>query len=147
MSASPLLLLLLLQTPCLVAAATTTTPNALNPPVLDRLPAGAIKPLGWLKRQAELMTTGLTGSLPYWAGGFKNTEWVGATTDTRGDEQGGEYYMNGMIPLSCQIDTPKLRELREVSVAKILRVSAQNTEKTHVFFEAFCSKTPLRPPG
>lgn len=32
--------------------------RTLNPPMLDRLPAGAIVPHGWLKDEAMLMSTG-----------------------------------------------------------------------------------------
>ena len=42
----------------------------LHPPKLDRLPAGSILPDGWLLRQAELMSTGLTGALPFWHTGI-----------------------------------------------------------------------------
>lgn len=97
---------------------------SLKPPKLDRLPVGAILPDGWLLRQAELMSTGLTGVLPFWhnilAAPYYQSIWIAGTGPFNRDEQEGEYYMNGMIPLSCQIDAPKLRELREASITKIL---------------------------
>ena len=43
-----------------------------------------------------------------------------------GEEQGGEYFINGMYPLTCQIDIPELREIREASVHKILHQAGRN---------------------
>ena len=37
------------------------------------------------------------------------------------EEQGGGYYLNGMIPLSCQVDLPHLRALRDASIPHILK--------------------------
>lgn len=71
------------------------------------------------------MSSGMTGFLPFGADDFKNSMWIAGKTG-RSDEQGGEYYMNGMIPLSCQIDVPELRELREASIAKILHTQASD---------------------
>ena len=63
-------------------------PNKLNPPALNRLPAGAIRPEGWLKDVATLMADGLTGALPFWSGDYDNSKWIAGKTDGKSDEQG-----------------------------------------------------------
>ena len=151
----------------------------LAPPALDRLPAGAIQPKGWLLAQAMLQGNGMTGALGYFGGGISTSLWIdnningtaeptvpadpplppgdcastgadsaeaaGPSECPRGcsfeygmrgepntckrvgddlgahEEQGGGYYLNGMIPLSCQADLPHLRALRDASATKILR--------------------------
>lgn len=111
-----------------VLVASAGAADTLYAPALARLPVGAIQPEGWLKAEAELMVAGSTGGLGFWpGGGIAESKWlVGKTTN--GEEQGGEYYMNGLIPLTCQVDAPALRELREASVSKILaHVGANGT--------------------
>ena len=60
----------------LVAAAVPPVAAAglLFPPVLDRLPAGAISPEGWLLKQAHIQAAGLTGGLATWEGGMPKSE-------------------------------------------------------------------------
>ena len=50
--------------------------SMLAPPVLDRLPAGAIQPRGWLLDQANLQGNGMTGALGYFGGGISTSLWI-----------------------------------------------------------------------
>jgi hypothetical protein len=96
----------------------------LHAPVLDRLPAGAILPDGWLKKQAHIQAAGETGGLAVWpGGGISGNRYMPDTDNHEGGMQGGEYFINGMFPLTCLIDIPVLRDYRERSVRKILHNS------------------------
>jgi hypothetical protein len=73
----------------------------LFPPQLDRLPVGAVKPMGWLLRQAEIQAKGLTGGLATWKpGGPASSKYMPGKT-TSSEEQGGEYYINGNFSNIC----------------------------------------------
>jgi len=66
----------------------TTNATQLKSPTFDRLPAGAIKPEGWLLRQAHIQAAGLTGGLATWAGGgVQASKWMPGPF-TGGEEQG-----------------------------------------------------------
>jgi len=104
--------------------------QAIHATALDRLPAGAILPTGWLKAQAGLQANGMTLGLGFWAsGGIADDYCVdpslnGTVIMKPGKgQQGGEYDLNGTIPLSCQVDQPLLRRLREASIVKILNTT------------------------
>lgn len=93
----------------------------LVPPKLSRLNAGAIQPRGWLQAQAELQGHGMTGALGYYGGGISASMWwPGNGKKSNGEEQGGGYYINGMFPLSCQGDFPRLRALRDAGAKHIV---------------------------
>ena len=101
--------------------------KVLLPPVLDRLAAGAIMPEGWLLNQAHIQAAGLTGGAASWPGvGINVGRYMPTGGGNTGEEQGGEYYINGMYPLTCQIDIPELRDIRERSVHKILHQTGRN---------------------
>merc|ERR1711871_1091572 len=68
--------------------------NVLFPPALDRLAAGAVKPQGWLLRQAQIQAKGLTGGLATWKPGGPAQSKYMPGPNTGGEEQGGEYYIN-----------------------------------------------------
>ena len=69
-------------------------------PALDRLPVGRIMPAGWLKAEEELMAAGSTFGLGFWSGGgISASKWLADPKKTGGEEQGGEYFMNGFVPL------------------------------------------------
>ena len=107
------------------AAASSTSSSTLHAPVLDRLPAGAIVPEGWLLKQAHVQANGETGGLAVWLGGgiAENCYMPFATGSVHAKcgMQGGEYFINGMFPLTAIIDVPALRDIRERSVGRILR--------------------------
>eukprot|EP01049_Picozoa_sp_SAG25_P022186 SAG25_NODE_8680_length_409_cov_1.003226_1_plen_89_part_10 len=57
-------------------ARVTSAAAGLFPPALERLPAGAIQPKGWLKDQADLQGNGMTGALGFWGGGISHSLWI-----------------------------------------------------------------------
>eukprot|EP01047_Picozoa_sp_COSAG01_P106918 COSAG01_NODE_35979_length_524_cov_0.724706_1_plen_140_part_10 len=73
----------------------------------------------------------MTGALGFWGGGISHSLWIPPKPDCAKEgcgrkpsgEQGSGYYLNGMIPLTCQVDLPQLRELRDASVQHILNIS------------------------
>ena len=107
----------------------TTRASTLHPPALDRLPAGAILPKGWLLAQAHVQAAGETGGLASWdqAGIAGNVYLPGTDSCKIAGLQGGEYFLNGVFPLTCEIDVPELRDIRDRSVAKILHCTAHSS--------------------
>ena len=111
---------MLLLTVLLVAAGTaapahTHVPHAarqLRPPTLRRLPTGATKPNGWLERELQLQAKGMTGQLPYFWGYINHSNWMNPSGGSM-PEQFVPYYVNGLFPLSYQLDDPNLNALRD----------------------------------
>ena len=93
-------------------------PEMLRPPLLQRLNAGTTKPKGWLKTELTLQARGLSGQLPYFWQYFNQSAWMGGKG--KDPQQFLPYYLQGMVPLSYQIDDTNLRELREQYIAFIL---------------------------
>ena len=90
----------------------------LRPPMFQRLPTGATKPLGWLRDELALQARGLSGQLPYFWVYFNQTAWMGGKG--KDPEQFLPYYLQGMIPLSYQLEDANLVQLREQYIAYIL---------------------------
>ncbi len=109
----------------ILVLATYAAAAQLAPPALDRLPAGAIHPRGWLKAQAEAQVSGFTGGCTVSpVCGIMQSKWL-ANDDydvNKGNEQGGGYFLNGFMPLTCQVDVgDELRAYREATIDKNLR--------------------------
>jgi hypothetical protein len=98
----------------------------LRPPALQRLPTGATKPLGWLKDELALQARGLSGQLPYFWLYFNQSAWMGEKG--RDPQQFLPYYLQGMIPLSYQLDDANLVRLREQYIAYILANQTSRTD-------------------
>ena len=112
------------------AAAASSTPTPpfpppLHRPALTRLGAGSIKPLGWLLDELNLQAKGISGQLPFFWHYLNWTDWMGTGKDPYGREGGAPrqflpYYLNGLIPLSYQVDDPNLVMLRHRYMTHIL---------------------------
>jgi hypothetical protein len=112
---------------CIVIAQSQA--QLLHPPVLTRLPTGATKPNGWLKDELLLQAEGMTGQLPKFWHYLNHSDWMGSSKDPYGREGGAPrqflpYYLNGLLPLSYQVDDDNLAALREKYMGYIL--GAQN---------------------
>lgn len=76
--------------------------NAFNP-----LPLGAVKPLGWLKRQLRVQADGQTGHLDqFWPSLDATSGWLGGTGESW---ERGPYYLDGLIPLAWQLEDEELK--------------------------------------
>ena len=77
---------------------------------MERLPAGSVKPQGWLRKQLELQRDGLTGygeELYFDIGG---SDWL--SRGKRGGQFGwerGPYYAKGLTALAFALDDEKLK--------------------------------------
>ena len=115
-----------------------TPPRELKAPVLQRLAVGATKPMGWLLDELTLQAKGLSGQLPYFWHYLNYSTWTGLSNradaprgkDPYGREGGSpdqfmSYYLNGLVPLSYQVEDENLVALRTRYLTYILE--QQNT--------------------
>jgi hypothetical protein len=78
----------------------------LAPAVFYRLPLTAVRPAGWLREQLRIQAEGITGQLgDFWADVGPNSGWLGGTGESW---ERGPYYLDGLLPLACLLDDPKL---------------------------------------
>ena len=82
--------------------------RALLDPALRRLPTGSSKPRGWFLDELALQAKGTSGQLPYFWNYFNKSAWVNPPGTKGGSkpEQFVPYYLNGLVPLSYQVDEP-----------------------------------------
>lgn len=78
-------------------------------PQFVRLPVGAIRPTGWLKRQLEIQAQGLTGYADEFV--FTNSQWKGGCGNRL---IGPPYrymsnYLEGLVPLAWLLDDARLK--------------------------------------
>jgi uncharacterized protein len=71
------------------------------------LPLGSIRPTGWLKNQLEIQANGLGGHLDEtWADVGPNSGWLGGKGESW---ERGPYFVDGLLPLACQLDDARLK--------------------------------------
>lgn len=71
------------------------------------LPAGSIKAAGWLRRQLEIQAGGLGGHLDeFWPIVGSDSGWLGGKGESWED---GPYFLDGLVPLAWQLDSPQLK--------------------------------------
>lgn len=91
-------------------------PLAANP--MAKLPLGAVKPAGWLKRQLELMAVGMTGKLPELSKFLASDNgWFG--TDNEGWEE-QPYWFRGFYCLARLTGEPRLLSEAERWIEAVL---------------------------
>ena len=71
--------------------------QTLDPVAYALVPSNTIKPLGWLKTEIELQTSGQAGSLPKFYCDVQHSEWLGGTCDSGFGER-FPYWINGQLP-------------------------------------------------
>lgn len=79
----------------------------LSPQPYYPLPVGSIRPEGWLKRQLEIQAAGLTGFLgDIWPDVGPDSGWLGGKGESW---ERGPYYLDGLLPLAWQLESPQLK--------------------------------------
>ena len=71
------------------------------------LPTGSIRASGWLLRQLQIQAGGLGGHLDeFWPIVGPDSGWSGGKGESWED---GPYFLDGLVPLAWQLDSPKLK--------------------------------------
>jgi len=71
------------------------------------LPTGSIKAGGWLLRQLRIQASGLGGHLDeFWPIVGPDSGWTGGKGESWED---GPYFLDGLVPLAWQLDSPQLK--------------------------------------
>ncbi|MET0618154.1 MAG: beta-L-arabinofuranosidase domain-containing protein [Luteibacter sp.] len=82
-------------------------PAPLAPQPLQLLPAGAIRPSGWLRRQLEIQAAGLGGRVDEtWPDLGPDSGWLGGKGESW---ERGPYFVDGLLPLAWQLDSAPLK--------------------------------------
>jgi hypothetical protein len=82
-------------------------PAPLARPPFALLPAGSIEPAGWLLRQLQVQAAGLGGHLDeFWPIVWPDSGWSGGSGESWED---GPYFLDGLVPLAWQLDSPRLK--------------------------------------
>jgi uncharacterized protein len=90
----------------------------LVPAPFRELPAGAVQPAGWLRRQLWLQAIGITGHLgEIWPDVGSNSAWLGGTGE---DWERGPYYLDGLIALAYVLRDQRLVALAQRWVEAVL---------------------------
>ena len=103
--------------PLRAAATGTTAGRAQQAPLFPKaplapqpfalLPTGSIKATGWLLRQLQIQADGLGGHLDeFWPIVGPDSGWSGGKGESWED---GPYFLDGLVPLAWQLDSPKLK--------------------------------------
>ena len=72
-----------------------------------RLPLGAIRPAGWLRRQLQIQADGLGGHLDEtWPDVGPNSGWLGGTGESW---ERGPYFLDGLVPLAYLLNDAALK--------------------------------------
>lgn len=88
-----------------------------------KLPLGAIKPEGWLKRQLEIQAEGLTGNLDDFWPDLVNSAWRGGEGEAW---ERGPYYLDGLVPLAYLLEDEKLIAKTKEWIDKIIASSTDS---------------------
>src|SRR6201992_1840904 len=84
------------------------------------LPLGAVRPMGWLKKQIQIQANGLSGHLDEtWPDVGNNSGWLGGTGESW---ERGPYFLDGLIPLAYQLNDSRL----EAKAQKFIAWSVQS---------------------
>ncbi|MEX1828804.1 beta-L-arabinofuranosidase domain-containing protein [Luteibacter sp. CQ10] len=79
----------------------------LAPQPFQFLPAGSIRPSGWLRRQLEIQANGLGGHVDEtWPDLGPRSGWLGGDGESW---ERGPYFLDGLLPLAWQLDSPALK--------------------------------------
>lgn len=98
-------------------------PEPLYKNAFIKLPLGAVKPAGWLKRQLEIQASGLTGHIDdYWPD-LVNSSWRGREGEAW---ERGPYYLDGLVPLAYLLEDETLIKKVKSWIDPIIRSSTDS---------------------
>ncbi len=94
-----------------VAALSAACPaDGLRPCALDVLPAGKVRPTGWLRTQLELQRDGITGHAEELYDDIGKSDWLtGAHRGKEYEWERGPYYAKGLLSLAFALDDATLK--------------------------------------
>ena len=97
---------------------TNAVNGKLQPSAFYQLPAGAVRPDGFLRRQLILLAEGLTGEMELFPDYRPETsEWRGGAGE---NWERGPYYLRGLVALAYVLDDEKLKEKAQSWIESIL---------------------------
>ncbi|KAJ6595743.1 hypothetical protein DFH09DRAFT_146500 [Mycena vulgaris] len=92
-----------------VSLAASASAASLLPPLYQRIPTGAIKPLGWALNQAHIQADGLAGHLRDFDSYVNGSIWVeGGSIEYSEMHEAAPYWFNGMVSLAFQLQDQRL---------------------------------------
>ena len=90
----------------------------LQPSAFYQLPAGSVRPEGFLLRQLTLLAEGLTGEMEHFPDyRLESSEWRGGVGE---NWERGPYYLRGLVALAYVLDDDKLKEKAQSWIESIL---------------------------
>ncbi|KAF7360399.1 hypothetical protein MVEN_00769700 [Mycena venus] len=91
------------------ALAVSVSAASLLPPLYQKIPTGAIKPLGWALNQAQIQADGLAGHLRDFDSYVNGSIWVeGGSIEYSEMHESAPYWFNGMVSLAFQLEDQRL---------------------------------------
>ncbi|KAJ7319105.1 hypothetical protein DFH08DRAFT_891546 [Mycena albidolilacea] len=91
------------------ALAASVSAASLLPPLYQKIPTGAIKPLGWAFNQAQIQADGLAGHLRDFDSYVAGSIWVeGGSIEYSEMHESAPYWFNGMVALAFQLEDKRL---------------------------------------
>ncbi|KAJ7851852.1 hypothetical protein B0H14DRAFT_2761195 [Mycena olivaceomarginata] len=91
------------------ALAASVSAASLLPPLYQKIPTGAIKPLGWALNQAQIQADGLAGHLRDFDSYVAGSIWVeGGSIEYSEMHESAPYWFNGMVALAFQLENKRL---------------------------------------
>ncbi|PPQ71690.1 hypothetical protein CVT26_007657 [Gymnopilus dilepis] len=83
--------------------------NSVRPPLLQRVPTGAVKPSGWALDQANVQANGLAGHLRDFDSYVNGSIWVkDGSIEYSLMHESAPYWFNGMVSLAFQLQNERL---------------------------------------
>ena len=96
----------------------------LAPGAFTLLPAGSIRPRGWLLGQLKIQANGLTGHLDEtWPDVGPQSGWLGGSGESW---ERGPYYLDGLLPLAYLLNDSRLKEKAKRYIEWVLENQAQS---------------------
>ena len=98
--------------------------SPLAPGAFYFLPAGSIRPRGWLEKQLRIQADGLGGHLDEtWADVGPNSGWLGGSGESW---ERGPYFIDGLVPLAWQLNDASLKAKAQKFIDWTLDHQAEN---------------------